>query len=46
MLWQQLAIVIMAVALGSLLGGYLTLILLGAEDEGGEYVEHASPDQR
>ncbi len=46
MIWQQLAIVIMALALGGLLGGYLTLILLRDEDEGGEYVEHASPDQR
>ncbi len=34
MICQQLAIVIMALALGGLLGGYLTLILLRDEDEG------------
>jgi hypothetical protein len=33
MLWQQLAIVVIAVALGLILGGYLTLILLAPEDE-------------
>ena len=33
MLWQQLAIVFIAVALSFLLGGYLTLIWLAPEDD-------------
>ena len=34
MLWQQLAIVIIAIGLGVILGGYLTLILVAPpEDE-------------
>jgi hypothetical protein len=37
MLWQQLAIVVIAVALGALLGGYGTLILLAPTDEGERY---------
>lgn len=35
MTWQQLAIVIIAVVLGLVLGGYLTLIWLAPPDEGG-----------
>ena len=33
MLWQQLAFVFIAVALGFLMGGYLTLIWLAPEDK-------------
>ena len=35
LLWQQLASLFIAVALGCLLGGYLTLIWLAPEDDGG-----------